>query len=97
MRVILEQFLGSEIVVEVGLLRGEADIQLGPWIVDRVTENAGSAGSGINRAHQELQGRGLPCAVRAQVPEHLAFFDGEIQRLQYAARTLLPEADVVRL
>src|SRR5690606_32499772 len=46
---------------------------------DTMTEDADLARVGVDQPHEHPQGRGLPRAVRAEEPQHLALFHLERQ------------------
>src|SRR5580698_3975017 len=82
-------------VIEVGLLGQKSDLRLHPRIVDRHAQNPSAARRWKYQAHQELEGSGLACSIRAEKAEDFSLFDGEAQRTQGKFRPLTPEASEV--
>ncbi len=94
---ILEQLLGGQVVVEVGVLRQVADPALDVDVADRPPEDLGAAGRRIDQLHQQLERGGLAGAVRPEEAEDLALPDVERQRIERDVRARAPEADVIVL
>ena len=90
--VVLQQFAGGQVVVEVRLLGQKSDLRLHARIVDFHPQNAGRASGGEDQPHQHLERGGLAGAVRSEEAENLAFLDRQVQRAQGMLRPLAPEA-----
>ena len=90
--VVVEQFVGGQIVVEVRLLGKKSDLRLDFRIGPFTAQDAGRSGGRKDQSHQHFQSRGFAGAVRAKEAEDLAFFDGQMQRLQGALGPLAPES-----
>jgi len=68
----LEVLEPVQVIVEVRLLGKEADAAARLGLVDRAAEQEGLPGRPLDEAHEQLDRRGLPRAVRAEVAHHLA-------------------------
>ena len=90
---VVEQLLGGEVVVEVGVLRKVADAPARRDVADRPPENLGAPGRRKDQLHEQLQRGGLAGAVRAEEAEDLARLDVERQAIERAVRARAPEAD----
>ena len=93
----VEQLLGGQVVVEVGVFGKVADALARRDVADGLAENLGAARRRENELHQQLQRRRLARAVRSEKAEHLARLDRERQPIERAVRPLPPEADRVVL
>ena len=82
----------GEIVVEVRLLRKEADLRFDLGISPVVTQNASRAAGRENKPHKHLQRGCFSRAVGSEKAEDLAVLNCEMKRLQRAFGALLPEA-----
>ncbi len=74
---ILEQFLGGQVVVEVGVFGKVADPLARRDVADRLAKNLGAPRRREDELHQQLQRGRLAGAVRSQKAEHLARLDRE--------------------
>ena len=95
--VVVEQFVGGQVVVEVGLLGQKADLRFDFRIGPFVAQNASRSGGGEHQPHQHFQCRGFARAVGTEEAENLSLFHGEMQRLQGPLGALAPEAHHVGL
>ena len=84
-----------EVVVKVGLLGKKTDLRLDIRIGPIAPQNTRRSRGGEYQAHQELQGRCLPCSIRSEKAEDLPLFYREVQRMQGALRPLAPEPNHV--
>ena len=71
-----------EVVVEVGVLREVSRAEAPGPRRERLAQHAGFSPVGLQEADEQLEGRGLAGAVRADVPEDLVRPDLEIEVLQ---------------
>ena len=90
---IAQQFLGGEVIVEIGILGQEADALFHREIAHRAAQDAGRAGGGIEQLHQQLQRGALAGAIRAEKSEHLALVHREREAVQGPIGSRPPEAD----
>ena len=93
--VVGEQFLGGQVIVEVGLFRQVAEAALGREIAGRTSENARFAGRRKDQLQQQLQGGGLAGAVGSEKAEDLARFDLQGETVEDTPGPLPPEANGV--
>src|SRR5689334_22030701 len=81
-RVVVQQFLRSEIVVEIRLLGKESDLRANPWILDRAAQHFHAAARRIHETHQQTNGGSFSSAIRTKITKNLAFVHRQRQRFE---------------
>ncbi len=93
--IIVEQFSGGEMVVEIGLLGQKSNLRFHPRIVHIRPQNPRASSRREYQPHQEFEGGGLARAIGTEEAEHLSLFDGQAERTQRQFRPLAPESNEV--
>ena len=79
LREVVEQLLGGQVVVVVGVLGEVADALARRDVADRLAQNLGAARCRKDQLHEQLQRRRLSGAVWPEKAEDLSGFDRERQ------------------
>jgi len=82
--VVVEQLLGGQVIVEVGIFRQVADAAADGDVADGASEDLCFAAGGKHQLHQQLQRRRLAGAVGTEKAEDLARLDFEAQTIESA-------------
>ena len=96
-REVLQQLLGRQVVVEVGVLGKVAETALHRHIARRPAQDLGRPAGRVDELHEQLEGGGLARSVGAEEAEDLAGGDRQRDRVQRPVGTRAPEADEVVL
>src|SRR5258708_1052417 len=94
-RVVIQQLMGAQIIIKVGLLRQKANPAFDFRIQVAFAQNGSCTRRWRDNTHQQFQGRGLAGAVRSQKAERLARLDGKVERLQRGSQLFFPDANSV--
>ena len=91
LRVVVQQFRRSKIVVEIWLFGKKSDLRPNRGILDSPTKNCRGSGRGLYEPHQKPKGRGFASTIRAEIAEDLTFANFERQRQKCTLGVLSPE------
>src|SRR5262249_10462569 len=96
-RVVVKQFAGGQIIVEIGLLGEIADLPVHSDIVNRTAANSRRTGSWENQSREQLESGGFAGTVRSQETEDFPVLNLKLKVIERPAHALAPEADRVVL
>ena len=89
---IVQELLGRQVVVEVGILGKVPDAGVQRNVIHLASQDACCARGRENQPEKDLERRTLAGPVRAQQPKYLGSFNAKVQPVERPLRPLAPES-----